>query len=866
MNPSPKCPECPFYLKNCKQFVPVGPEFSKQPNPLFTIIGESPGYEEKWRGKPFVGPTGRAMWARFKEFGVAREDFHLVNRIACCPPKNKKTDKNMQKAAACCQPYFQANLQKCKSTPRLYLGKYAWVGELTAKEAPLAKGLIYKNSMSLEHPTYVFFHKTVMQIPWLAGVERFVKYARRQHSVVQWRIPKLGMSDVILQHLSDLGDYVAWDVETYGIDHHDPEFKITCIGFSDGKVALSIPWDTYSTQTQGLVWGLEYYGTLGQKLRAGVIALFKSSRTLITHNGNYDCLAMRARGVEARNDFDTMLAYATVWPELPKNLEDTSVHLGNIPDRWKTTFNSTTKASKEKLKANQFVEVSPDILRTYNAHDAEATWRLAEVLRTVIARDSRIENLYANAMRNAGVVQQMRSAPGWVIDSARQQMLKGELTQRIEAATTEAQTLLADDFSTNEISVLNFNSSQQLQKIFYGLLEEPIKQRTLHGAPSMGKAALEHIARTGGEKSRKLAELLLKRKGATKLLEAFILNLEGKGWASPNINVVGQVSGRWSVTNPALQTTPAAMKPMFTSAPGNWLVLADYSQLELRINAQLAKDASLIEAYQKGLDVHRLNAASLFDLPLDQAGGHWRQSAKTFAYRLSYCTMDVEGAAAGIFETLSVGNRNLTYRAVLAAVERWWKQHPRLYERKQEILEQALASGYIEEPFLHRRRYFPGPKKPKETEIFNFPMQAGGAAIVDRAIQALNGELYHNTERLLLQRHDEIVGEGPDPVRLACILEDTMTQTIEIDGISMTYPVDLKIGLRWGCEVGISKGSGDKRYAVVCKCGAICPNSGDRHDAILVAMQHVGTCAKTKEAPEVLARAKAILKDYPARG
>lgn len=862
--PSSKCSDCPFFKKNSQQFLPTPPEYSKT-NPCAVLIGESPGYEEKWRERPFIGPTGRAMWSALKTLNVSRQDFHILNRIACCPPRNKKTEKNMKKAAECCAEYFQANLKKCGNLPRLYMGKYAWAGELTKDQASLSREIIYKHSMVVDHPTYIFFHKPPMQIPWLAAMERFINYAKGRPRINKWSKLHIDVSTETVHLLNGLDNLVAWDTETYGIDFQDPDFRITCMGFSDGRTTITIPWDTYQTASHGTVWGLEYYGVLGTQIRQAVDNLFRSSRVFAAHNANYDLLAMKARGVEARNDFDTMIAYAILWSEIPKNLEDAAVHLVEVSNRWKTVHAIKVRNVKKEIKENRFHEVSPDEMREYNSHDAQASAWLAKKLYPMIVEDERLNALYENASKNLDVVRQMRQW-GWQLDVDKQASLNSELQFRIDGVTSEARELLSDDLSEDELRVLNFNSTQQIQHILYGVLGAPVRYRTAQGAPSADKKSLEHIARSENGLAGQLANLLIKRKTAAKLKEAYIDNLQNKPEVRPDINIVGQVSGRWSVTTPALQTVPPPIKPIFIAHPGNWLVLADFSQLELRINAQLAKDEALLEAYEKGLDVHRLNAADLFNLPLEDAGGKWRNLAKTFAYRLSYCTMDEEGAAMGIFDTLSVKSKEITYKAVLSCVRRWWEQHPRLYERKKELLAKACKDWYVEEPFNHRRRYFYGPQKPKETEVFNFPMQAGGAAIVDAAIQAVHAKLDHTQEHLLLQRHDELAIEGPDPVRLAEVLWDNMTQNRSVDSIKMNYPIDLKVGLRWGQEVGISFDTQKNLFIIECSCSKtakFAATAADLNQAVLLATEHVGTCERTAENSERLLLAKTALDKHP---
>src|SRR3990167_9150255 len=121
--PSTRCFECHFYCKDPRNFLPTPPALATDKAKAI-LIGESPGYEEKWREEPFVGQTGKRMFEEFGKFDIARQDLHLLNRIACCPPANKKTEKNLKKASDCCKQVIASQLARLpKGLPRLYMGQ-----------------------------------------------------------------------------------------------------------------------------------------------------------------------------------------------------------------------------------------------------------------------------------------------------------------------------------------------------------------------------------------------------------------------------------------------------------------------------------------------------------------------------------------------------------------------------------------------------------------------------------------------------------------------------------------------------------------------------------------------------------------------
>lgn len=209
------------------------------------------------------------------------------------------------------------------------------------------------------------------------------------------------------------------------------------------------------------------------------------------------------------------------------------------------------------------------------------------------------------------------------------------------------------------------------------------------------------------------------------------------------------------------------------------------SQLELRIIALLAGDKKLLEWYAKGEDVHWLNAKDLFETeaPTDQE----RDLAKRMVYGLNY------GAEAEtVWKSLVVDFPDLELELVERLRSKWFATHPDIVRWQQTQLRSAREKCYVEEPISGRREYIWGEIEP--TKIYNFPIQGAAASIINPACLALAEELDFKNESLLLQVHDALVVEGPDPIRLYRLLKKHMERTVVLNGKKVTFPVDFKCG------------------------------------------------------------------------
>ena len=442
---------------------------------------------------------------------------------------------------------------------------------------------------------------------------------------------------------------------------------------------------------------------------------------------------------------------------------------------------------------------------------------------------TRRQALYENAMRNAAIA--MRSYEyGWRIDRERYAKVAAALATDLVAARAALAALL----DGTPHAGLNPRSARDVGALFYDYFGLPVKLRTPGGGRSASKAALALIEQCGEEPAASVARALRAIAILSKLQDTYIAALKGKDLIRPQAHVTAQLSGRWSYRDPALQTTPPKIKPMFVAHPGCTMVACDYSQAELRNMAQLSACSEMLEAYAQGADIHTRTAMAAFGVDAETVmanKGKYRNPAKVIILGYHYSLLDDESAAIGLHGQLLGKVPGITVASVLGVIKRMRSARPEVRTYKERTLASAQHCDYVEEPLSKRRRKFYG--RVKDTDAFNFNCQAMTAGLVDRAIQNIDAE-FRPGDGLHLQRHDELIVGTPDPVRVCELLWHHMRRTVDLAGAVCTYEIELSIGPRWGegrATVAPRPRAGD--YASV---EAVCDVAHGRETAVVVGL------------------------------
>lgn len=359
---------------------------SPSPAPLLTepdaqvaVLLDYPIAVDTVREQLLSGRIGKRLRSELAALGINR--LQVGCRIACTPPPAKRTDQQLSLAARACT-YHQATWQS--HLPLLALGKYATNvlgyhsitlrsgAEIKLPVAKLAKHLPMRWAnrwiMVGDSPAYTFWGKPSIQAPLLAALKRFADRVLGRQTLAPPPPPEIHVTERTLALLGRMGPEIGWDVETLGVDPLTA--PITCIGISDGQHTISVPWETYSTARQSEVLGVNTATRgLPAQIRQAVLNVLHSDRLQITQNGSYDVLAMQARGLPGRNDWDIMHAYAVLWPECPKTLEAIALHVvPNVGHRWKSIFRAGR--DDDAKGADVYAESAAEDLREYNGYDA----------------------------------------------------------------------------------------------------------------------------------------------------------------------------------------------------------------------------------------------------------------------------------------------------------------------------------------------------------------------------------------------------------------------------------------------------------------------------------------------------------------
>jgi len=313
----------------------------------------------------------------------------------------------------------------------------------------------------------------------------------------------------------------------------------------------------------------------------------------------------------------------------------------------------------------------------------------------------------------------------------------------------------------------NINSPKQLGDILFDKLELKTKglKKTAGGARSTRESELEKL-----RDLHPIIEQILSYRELQKLLSTYIDTIPkmvgSDGRLHTTLDQTGTTTGRMSSSNPNLQNIPAreglgsAVRKAFVAAPGHVLLALDYSQIEMRILAELSGDEGLVEIFQTGKDVHGSVASRVFGVPEGEVTKDMRRQAKVINFGIVY----------GMGVTALRQNLGSTREEAQEFYDNYFKTFPGISKYFDRVKQQAHECGYTETLF-GRRRYFPGlaSKLPyvramAERMAMNAPIQ--GTATGDlvklamiKADQALKAAGLDNKAFLLLQVHDELIYE-----------------------------------------------------------------------------------------------------------
>jgi DNA polymerase I len=312
----------------------------------------------------------------------------------------------------------------------------------------------------------------------------------------------------------------------------------------------------------------------------------------------------------------------------------------------------------------------------------------------------------------------------------------------------------------------NLNSTPQLRTLLFEKLQLPVLKKTKTG-PSTDYDVLEELAGMGHE----VPKLLIAYRELSKLKSTYVDALPGyihpdTGRIHTSFNQVGAATGRLSSSDPNLQNIPVrtergeSIRRAFIAPPGFRLLVADYSQIELRLLAHFSEDPAFVRAFEQGGDIHRQTAAVIFGVPQDQVTAEMRAQAKT----INFATIYGQGPVA------LARQLGITLEDARAFIKQYFERFAGVRAWLDRTIAQAREKGYVETLFA-RRRYIPELKDRNfnirafgERTATNSPLQGSAADLIKVAMIRIHAALPQAAagSRMLLQVHDELVFEVPE--------------------------------------------------------------------------------------------------------
>ncbi|MEN5143810.1 DNA polymerase I [Pseudomonas juntendi] len=575
----------------------------------------------------------------------------------------------------------------------------------------------------------------------------------------------------------------AFDTETTGLDAQQAQL-----------VGLSFAVEPHEAAYVPLAH--DYEGAPAQLDRDAVLLALKPlledpGKAKVGQNAKYDIniLANNSPAIEMRG-----VAYDTMLESYVLNSTATRHDMDSLAQKYldhsTIAFEDIAGKGAKQLTFNQ---INLDKAGPYAAEDADITLRLHHALQARLAQTPSLQPVLMDIEMPLVPVLAKIERQGALVDAALLQVQSGELGVKMAELEQRAYQLAGEEF--------NLGSPKQLGAILYDKLGMPVMSKTAKGQPSTAEAVLDELA----EQGYPLPEVLMQYRSLSKLKSTYTDKLPGQinprtGRIHTSYQQAVAATGRLSSSDPNLQNIPIRtaegrrIRQAFVASPGYKLLAADYSQIELRIMAHLAKDEGLLHAFRNDLDVHRATAAEVFGVALEDVTTDQRRKAKAINFGLIYGM-----SAFGLAKQIGVDRKQSQ-----DYIDRYFARYPGVLAYMERTRAQAAEQGFVETLF-GRRLYLPdinaknpALRKGAERTAINAPMQGTAADIIKRAMVNVDNWLSESglDARVILQVHDELVLEVREDLvqQVKDQIRQHMSQAAQLD---VPLLVEAGIGANW---------------------------------------------------------------------
>lgn len=570
-------------------------------------------------------------------------------------------------------------------------------------------------------------------------------------------------------------DSFCFDTETTGLNANDTELVAMSFAVKKGEAWLVPVPENYQE-------ALEMVSEFKE--------LFEDEQTgKIGQNLKFDMSVLRWYDIEVKGKlFDTMIAHYLIEPDMRHNMDllaETYLDYKTIPIQ-----NLIGKKGKNQLSMRT---VSPAMMKDYACEDADITLQLKEIFDPMLNEAGTIELFNGIEMPLVPVLASME-AEGVKLETATLADFSLELEQGITRLEKDIKELAGADF--------NIASPKQLGEILFEKLKVTDKPRlTKTKQYSTGEDVLLKLA-----DRHPIIDKILDFRSLAKLKSTYVDALPRlinprDNRIHTSYNQAVAATGRLSSNNPNLQNIPIRTemgreirKAFVPRSKEYTLLAADYSQIELRIIAELSEDPGLIDTFVNGLDVHTATAARIFSVDLEDVTTDMRRSAKTVNFGIVYGI-----SAFGLSERL-----NIPRKESADIIAQYFTKYPGVKSYMEQTIDFARKNGYVE-TMMGRRRYLRDINSSNATvrgfaerNAINAPVQGSSADMIKIAMISIHDVMQKEKmkSKMILQVHDELVFDAYEKEldMLKELVGDKMRSAI-----SMTVPVvvDMNTGNNW---------------------------------------------------------------------
>jgi len=507
----------------------------------------------------------------------------------------------------------------------------------------------------------------------------------------------------------------------------------------------------------------------------------------ILHNAKYDWQIFAKHGIEVAPCDDTMLMSYVL---------DGSSHKHSMDALAEANFGHTPIPYKEVAGTGKsqvtFDRVDIEKALEYAAEDADITLRLYHILKPRIAAE-RMASVYENIERPLIPVIARMELEGIKADPAILRDMSAEFGKRIADLEGEIHMLAGGPF--------NIGSPKQIGEILFDQMGLQGGKKTKSGQYSTDVKTLEELALQGHE----IVQKILDWRGLSKLKSTYTDALQEQinpetGRVHTSFSMVGTSTGRLSSSDPNLQNIPIRtedgrkIRTAFVADAGHKLLSVDYSQVELRLAAEMAGVAALQQAFKDEVDIHALTASQVFDVPLDAVDGELRRRAKAVNFGIIY---GISGF--GLAKQLGCPQSEAS-----DFIKRYLARFPEIKEYMEDKKDEARKYGFVKT--LYGRKCFtpninakiPAQRGGSERAAINAPLQGTAADIMKIAMAKMPAALAEAglTATMLLQVHDELIFEVPeDEVEATSkLVSGVMENAFKIMGVEVSVPLIAEAG------------------------------------------------------------------------